>query len=156
MYNPGIYLPQIPHLRKFDFRVEVANTHHQDQAYTSFFYKQDYTNKGFLIGNAVGRRGSGFDISTTYWHSPRKRVQVGWREHYVSRDLIPSGGSQNSLRVQADWLVQKEMEVSVLAQHELWVFPFLAAKPQSDNVLSLQFTVYPKKLWSRTALRIPD
>ena len=156
MYNPGIYLPQIPHLRKFDFRVEVANTHHQEQAYTSFFYKQDYTNKGFLIGNAVGRRGSGFDISTTYWHSPRKRVQVGWREHYVSRDLIPSGGSQNSLRVQADWLVQKEMEVSVLAQHELWVFPFLAAKPQSDNVLSLQFTVYPKKLWSRTALRIPD
>jgi hypothetical protein len=44
------------------------------------------------------------------------------------------------------------MELSVLAQHELWVLPFLAAKPQSNNVISLQFTMYPSKLWSRTAL----
>ena len=156
MYNPGIYLSQIPRLRKFDFRFELANTHHEEEAYTSFFYKEDYTNKGFLIGDTVGRRGSAFDISTTYWLSPRKRVQVGWREHAVSKEFIPSGGSQNSLRVQADWLVQKEMEFSVLAQHELWVFPFLAARPQSDNVVSLQFTVYPKKLWSRAALGASD
>lgn len=100
----------------------------------------------------LGWLGSAFDISTTYWRSPRKRVQIGWREQFVSRDLIPSGGSQNSLRVQADWLVQKDMELSVLAQHELWVLPFLAAKPQSNNVISLQFTMYPSKLWSRTAL----
>lgn len=156
MYNPGIYLSQIPHLRKFDFRLEVANTRHQEEAYTSFFYKQDYTNKGFLAGDVVGRRGSAFDISSTYWFSPRKQVQVGWREHKVSADLIPNGGSQNSVRVQADWLVQKQMEFSVLAQHELWVFPFLAPRPQSNNVFSLQFTAYPKKLWSRTALNTSD
>jgi hypothetical protein len=156
MYNPGIYLSHVPHLRNFDFRVEVANTHHQEEAYTSFFYKLDYTNKGFLFGNTVGRRGSAFDVSTTYWRSPRKRVEVGWREQYVSRDLIPSGGSQNSFRIQADWLVRKDMEFSALAQHELWVFPFLAAKPQSNNVFSFQLTLYPKKLWSRTALRTGD
>ncbi|HMD87424.1 MAG TPA: capsule assembly Wzi family protein [Terriglobia bacterium] len=149
MFNPGIYLSQVPHLRKLDFRFELANTHHHEEAYTSFFYKQAYTNKGFLIGNAVGRRGSAFDVSSTYWFSPRKRVQVGWREQKVSQDLIPSGGSQNSLRVQAAWFVQKELEFSFLAQHELWVFPFLATRPQSDNVVSLQFAVYPKKLWSR-------
>ena len=114
MYNPGIYLSQIPRLRKFDFRFELANTRHHEEAYTSFFYKDAYTNKGFLIGNTVGRRGSAFDVSSTYWLSPRKRVQVGWHEQSVSKDLIPSGGSQNSLRVQADWLVQKEMEFSSL------------------------------------------
>jgi len=156
MFNPGIYLSQIPHFRKLDFRFELANTHHHEEAYTSFFYKQAYTNQGFLIGNAVGRRGSAFDVISTYWFSPRKRVQVGWREHKVSQSLIPSGGSQDSLRVQADWFVQKEMELSFLAQHELWVFPFLATRPQSDNVISLQFTVYPKKLWSRAALRTSD
>ena len=156
MYNPGIYLSQIPHLRKFDFRLEVANTRHQEEAYTSFFYKQAYTNKGFLIGNTVGRRGSAFDVSSTYWLSPRKRVQVGWHEHDVSKHLIPSGGSQNAARVQAGWLIQKDIEFSVLAQHELWVFPFLATRPQSDNVVSLQFTVYPEKLWSRTALGTSD
>jgi hypothetical protein len=156
MYNPGIYLSHVPHFRNFDFRAEVANTHHPEEAYTSFFYKLDYTNKGFLFGNAVGRRGSAFDISTTYWRSPRKRVQLGWREQFVSRDLIPSGGSQNSLRLQADWLFRKEMEFSFLAQHELWVFPFLAAKPQSDNVISFQMTVYPGKLWLRNALKTAD
>jgi hypothetical protein len=156
MLNPGIYLSQIPRLPKFDFRVEVANTHHQEEAYTSFFYKEAYTNKGFLIGDAVGRRGSAFDVSSAYWLSPRKRVLVGWREHYVSKDLIPSGGSQISLRVQADWLVHKDMEFSLLAQHERWAFPFLAPRAQYNNVISLQFMVYPRKLWSRAALRASD
>lgn len=156
MYNPGIYLSQIPRLPKFDFRFEVANTRNQEVAYSSFFYKEGYTNKGFLMGNAVGPRGSAFDASSTYWVSPRKRVQVGWREQSVSREYIPSGGSQNSLRVKADWLVQKEMEFSVLVQHERWVFPFLAPGAQSDNVMSLQFTIYPKQLWSRAALKASD
>jgi hypothetical protein len=156
MYNPGIYLSQIPRLRKFDFRFEVANTHHNEEAYTSFFYKEDYTNKGFLIGNTVGRRGSAFDVSGTYWLSPRKHLQVGWREHDGSKNLIRSGGSQNALRIQALWLVQKQTELSVLAQHELWVFPFLAARPRTDNVISLQLAVYPRKLWARAALRTSD
>jgi hypothetical protein len=156
MFNPGIYLSQIPRLRKFDFRLELANTYHHEEAYTSFFYKNAYTNKGFLFGDTVGRRGSAFDVSSTYWLSPRKRVQVGWREQRVSKDLVPSGGSQDSVRVQADWLVQKEMELSVLVQHEFWTFPFLAAGTQRDNVISLQFAVHPKKLWSRAALATSD
>jgi hypothetical protein len=156
MYNPGIYLSQIPGLRKFDFRFEVANTHHHEEAYTSFFYKDAYMNEGFLIGDTVGRRGSAYQITNTYWISPRKRVQFGWRSQRVSRDLIPSGGTQNSLHVQADWMLQREMEFSVLAQHEIWNFPFLATGNQSDNVLSLQLTIFPKKLWSRSALKTAD
>jgi len=152
MFSPGIYVSQLPRLHKFDFRFEFATTHHHEEAYTSFFYKNAYTNNGFLMGNIVGRRGSAFDVSSTYWFSPRRRVQVGWREHRVARDLIPSGGSQDSVRIQADWFVQKQMEISVLAQHEFWNFPFLAPGTQNDNVISFQFTVYPKKLWARSAL----
>lgn len=156
MYNPGIYVSQIPRLRKFDFRFELANTRTQEEPYYNWHYNDSYTNKGFIIGNTVGRRGSAFDVSSTYWLSPRKRVQVAWREQRVSKEFIPSGGSQNSLRVKGDWLVQKEMEFSVLAQHERWVFPFLATGAQSNNVVSLQFTVYPKKPWLRAALRTSD
>ena len=156
MYNPGIYLSQVPRFRKFDFRFELANTRHHEEAYSSFFYLDSYTNKGFIMGNTVGRHGSAFEVSSTYWHSPRKRLQVGWYEHSVSKVFIPSGGSQNSLRVEADWLVQKQMEFSFLAQHELWVIPFLASRPQSDNVISLQLTAYPQKLRSRAALRSSD
>jgi hypothetical protein len=155
MYNPGLYLAQVPRFRRFDFRLELATTGQQgEQPYWDYIHYHDaYTNKGFLIGDTVGRRGKAVDVSSTYWHSPRKRVQVGWREHRVAKELIPNGGAQDSVRVQADWLVQKEMEFSALIQHERWSFPFLATGKQDDNVVSFQFTVYPKKLWARTALR---
>ena len=158
MYNPGLYLSQIPRLPKFDFRFELATTGPQgEQAYwDAIHYHDAYTNKGSLIGDTVGRWGKAFDVSSTYWHSPRKQVQVGWREQRVSRELIPNGGAQDSVRVRAEWFVQKDMAFSLLAQHERWAFPFLATGKQSDNVVSLQFTVYPKKLWSRSALRNSD
>jgi hypothetical protein len=155
-YNPGIYLSQIPRLQKFDLRFEVANTRTQATPYTSSFYKEGYTNEGFLIGNTVGRHGSAFDASSTYWLSARKRIQVGWRKETVSKSLILSGGSQDSVRVKADWFVQKQVELSAFFQHERWASPFLATGAQDNNVFSLEFTVYPQKLWSRTALRTSD
>jgi len=155
-YNPGIYLPQIPRLQKFDFRFEVANTRTQAAPYSSFFYKEGYTNKGFLIGDTVGRHGSAFDTSSNYWLSARKRIEVGWRKETVSKLLVPSGGSQDSVRVKADWFVQKQVELSAFFQHERWAFPFLATGAQNNNVISLQFAVHPQKLWSRTALRTSD
>jgi len=158
MYNPGLYLSQIPRLPKLDLRFEYATTGPQgEQAYWDLIHYHDaYTNKGFLIGDTVGRWGKAYDFSSTYWHSPRKQVQVGWREQRVRKELIPNGGAQDSLRLKAEWFVQKDVAFSILAQHERWSFPFLATGKQSDNVISLQFTVYPKKLWSRTALRNSD
>lgn len=154
MYNPGLYLSQLPHLQKFDFRVEIANTGSQNEhAYSSFLYKPAFSNKGFLMGNAVGQWGKEFDASATYWHTPRQRLEIGWNEHRVAKELIPNGGAQDSVRVKADWLVHKDMEISALAQHERWSFQFLANGKQSDNVFSLQVTFYPKKLQSRAALK---
>jgi hypothetical protein len=155
-YNPGLYLSHLPGLSKFDLRFEVADSRTHGYPYSSFFYHEGYTNKGFLIGDTVGRHGSAFDASSTCWFSPRRRIQVGWRKETVSKSLIPSGGSQDSVRVKADWFVQKETELSILVQHESWQFPFLAGGSQNNNVLSLQLTVYPKKLSLRTALRTTD
>jgi len=153
-HNPGIYLSQIPRLRKFDFRFELANTTwSREKPYYNWYYKDSYTNDGLIIGDTVGRRGSAFDVTSTYWVSPRKQVQVGWREQRVSHELIPSGGAQDSLQVKATWLVQKQTELSFFVQHERWSFPFLATGKQADNVVSFQLTVYPTKVPSRTALR---
>ena len=155
-YNPGLYFSQLPFLSMLDLRFEVANTRTIGGPYSSFFYHEGYTNKGFLMGNTVGRHGSAFDLSTTYWFSPRERIQVGWRKETVSKSLLPAGGSQESLRAKAGWFVQEHLEFSALVQHERWVFPFLAPSPQTDNVLSLQLTAYPPQHWLRTALRTED
>ena len=155
-YNPGIYFSQIPLLSKLDLRFEVANTRTKGGPYSSFFYHEGYTNKGFLIGNTVGQHGSAFDLSSTFWFSARQRIQVGWRKETVSKSFLPDGGSQDSIRLKATWLVQQHFEFSALAQHERWVFPFLTPLPQNDNVFSLQVTAYPSRHWSRTALRNPN
>lgn len=153
MEHIGIYLPQIPRVPRLDFRVEAANTRNHEEAYASFFYRNAYTNKGFLIGDAVGRHGSMVDASSTYWFSPRKRVEVGWDNHTVGKEFLTYRGSQNSVRVQADWFIQRDLEVSVFTQRELWSFPFLAPTKHADNVFSIQFMLYPRKLSARTALR---
>ena len=155
-YNPGLYLSHIPYLSKFDLRFELANTRTNGSPYSSFFYHEGYTNKGFLIGNTVGRQGAAFDVSSTYWFSPQKRVQVGWRRGTVSNSLVPSGGTQDSVCVKADWFVQKKVEISAFFQHERWSFPFLATGAQNNNVAALEFILYPKKHWSRTALKTSD
>jgi len=155
-YNPGIYAAQLPGARMFDFRFEVANSRTESSPYTSFFYKEGYVNKGFLIGNTIGRHGSAFDASTTCWLSPQRRIQVGWRKEAVSKSSIPSGGTQDSVRVKADWLAWRRMEFSLLAQHERWTFPFLAARSQDNNLVSLGFTIYPQRHWTRTALQNAD
>ena len=155
-YNPGLYLSHIPYLSKFDLRFELANTRTNGSPYSSFFYHEGYTNKGFLIGNTVGRHGAAFDVSSTYWFSPQKRVQVEWRGQTVSKSLVPSGGTQDSVCVKADWFVQKKVEISAFFQHERWLFPFLATGAQNNNVAALEIILYPKKHRSRTALRTSD
>jgi hypothetical protein len=155
-YNPGLYLSQMPHLSHLDLRFEVANTRTKASPYSSFFYKEGYTNKGFLIGDSVGRRGAAYDLSSTYWFSARQRVQVGWRNETFGKSLIPSGGSQESIRVKADWFIHNEVELSVFVQHERWDIPFLASGAQNNNVFALQLTAYPRKAFARTALRSGD
>ncbi len=68
--DPGIYLPQIPGMRKLDLRVEGVNTNLpglKDQAYfySNAHYPQGYTNYGQIFGSWIGRQGSG-GVATEY------------------------------------------------------------------------------------------
>lgn len=149
MFNPGIYIAQIPKLNKLDLRFELANTRHHEEAYSSFFYRDAYQNNGFLIGNIAGRNGSEFDATSTYWFSATRRVQAGWTEHKVSSTIIPSGGSQASVHVQVNWMFRHQLELSAFAQHEWWAFPFLANGTQNDNVISIGLSYYPQRISTR-------
>jgi hypothetical protein len=52
-------------------------------------------------------------------------------------------GAKDSVRVKAEWFVQKQMALSILAQHERWSFPFQATGKKSDKAISSQFAVEP-------------
>ena len=56
------------------------------------------------MGNWVGREGQGVQAWTTYWFTPRNKLQFGFRHLKVSREfIVPTGGTQADASVRADF-----------------------------------------------------
>jgi Capsule assembly protein Wzi len=154
MLSPGVYLPQLPGMTKLDFRAEAPSS---DPAATAsyggnFFYYNGayhdaYTNDGHLLGSWVGRQGRGLALASTYWLSPRKTFEAGYRHASVDPLFIPSGGNIQDFFLRANFLLRPEVEVATLIQYEHWNFPVLAPLAGPDSVASLQFTYHPR--WRR-------
>ena len=72
-YRTGLYVSQIPKLNKLDFRVEAVSTdpgvepaHAGQFAYWEVIQQQGYTNKGFIMGDWIGREAKGGQAWLTY------------------------------------------------------------------------------------------
>ncbi len=151
LMNPGIYLPQIPRVRKLDFRAEAAWSDPPVVAdrggkyfYWNGAYHDSYTNDGHLLGSWVGREGHGLQLWSTYWLSPRNTVQVGYRKAHVDRNFIPEGGNIQDFSVRSTFRLRQEMEINALFQYERWDFPVLSPREGPDTVASVEFTCHPK------------
>jgi membrane-associated phospholipid phosphatase len=98
-WNPGIYFARLPWLPHMDLRVEAASTQGLPTDYGGqfFFMNNQYldsnTNKGFLLGNAVGRDGRAIEATSGYWFSSRTRVEAGYRQNKIGIGYLPGGGT---------------------------------------------------------------
>lgn len=152
-WNPGLYLAWIPRVPRLDFRVEAVNTDTPSSParngqfdYWEAFYHDLYTNKNNLIGDWIGREGTGFQAWSTYWLGPRDTIQLGYRHAKVSGSFIPSGETLNDGSVTVNWWLRNNVQVSAFVQYEKWLAPVLAARPQRNWTSSLEITVWPKSL----------
>ena len=79
----------------------------QDEGGTRFFinnqYRDSNTNKGLLLGNAVGRDGRAMEGRLGYWVSARTRVEAGYRQAKISSLFLPNGGTISDAFVNARW-----------------------------------------------------
>jgi hypothetical protein len=147
-WDPGIYLPSLPKLKKLDLRLEAAYTNlpklpYQGYFYSNAHYPQGYTNYGQIIGSWVGRQGIGGQASSTYWISARNKATVSYRE--VTEDASILGGSnQNDVSANYTWLLRPDVELSVMGQYEHWNAPLLGG-PKSDFTSSFQIKFFPKQ-----------
>jgi Capsule assembly protein Wzi/PAP2 superfamily len=163
-FAPGIYLTHFPRLSKLDLRVEAAYTDppkvwSQPRVplsadgqfiYWDMYYKDLYTNNGFLIGSPVGREGHSYQAWTTYHVSALDSIQFAYRHSSVAPDFIPGGGNINDASVSANWWFRGGVNATALLQYELWNYPLLAAKPQTNWTSSLGVTFYPESWrWSK-------
>jgi len=147
----GIYIPRLPKLPKMDLRAEGVYTDPPigGNVGSGFFYYNPtwisgFENAGHLMGHWVGREGQGVQAWTTYWLSPRNKLQFEFRHLKVSREFIPNGGTLADGSVRADFWVRSSFSVSALVQYEAWNFPVIASTRQSNITSSLQLTFWPK------------
>ncbi len=154
LMNPGIYLPQIPRVPKLDFRAEMAwsdppglSNRGGQYFYYNGAYHDAYTNDGHLLGSWVGREGHGLQLWSTYWLSPRNRLQAGYRKAHVDRNFIPQGGNIQDFFVRATLQPKPEIEITAFLQYERWNFPVLSPLAGPDTVASVELTCHPR--WSK-------
>jgi membrane-associated phospholipid phosphatase len=147
--NPGVYLPQLPKLRRLELRFEGVTTdlnvplHYRPGFfYWDARYLSGYTNDGNLLGDWVGRRGRGEQAWATYSFSPRNTIQFGFRHNDVDKGFV-GGGSLQDVSVRTDFTVRHNFGVSALMQFEDWSFPVLAPAAKSNVMGSLQLTWWP-------------
>jgi membrane-associated phospholipid phosphatase len=148
----GIYVPRLPRIPKLDFRVEGGYTDPPysggDVAYGAFYWDPawitGFQNDGHLMGSWMGRQGQGAQAWTTYWFSPRNKLQFGFRHQKVSQQFIPNGGTLADANVRAEFWPRSTFSLSASVQYEMWNYPVIATPRQSNVTSAIQLSVWPK------------
>jgi len=152
-WNPGIYLPQLPKLPNLDLRVEgiytnIPNYPGVGPYYFNEHYADGYRTYGEILGSWIGRQGDGILAWSTYWFSPQKKIQLGYRRQY-NDPIFLGGGGLTDVSATVDWLVKPEIQVAPMVQYEHYNFPVLNPAPQTNVALGLQVTFWPTHKPSR-------
>jgi membrane-associated phospholipid phosphatase len=150
----GIYVPQLPKIPKLDLRLEGGYTDPPfsgtDVAFGAFYWDAawitGFQNARHLMGSWMGRQGQGAQAWTTYWFTPRNKLQFGFRHQKVSTQFIPNGGNLTDANVRAEFWPRSSFSLSAFVQYEVWNFPVIASTRQSNVTSSVQLSFWPKGL----------
>jgi hypothetical protein len=149
-YRTGINVSQFPGLRKLEFRVEAASTDPGIRTSNggSFMYvevvqKQGYTNKGFLMGDWIGREAKGGQAWLTYHLSPQEWVQVEYLNKKLPKDF-DAGTTQNQFKISVVKRFYRDYELNAYVQYEGWKAPIYLPGLNKDTTVAGQITWFPK------------
>ena len=152
-YRPGIYLARFPRLPHLDLRLEAATTDTISSSLQSgqFLYwesiqRQGPTNKGFLVGDWIGREGKGGQGWLTWHLSPQEDLQFQYRRAKVAPGFIPGGTTQNDYSFAVRKRLRSELEIRGFMQWEQWKAPVYMTGQQRSFTAEAQFTWYPRNL----------
>jgi hypothetical protein len=145
--RPGIYLARVPGMEHLDLRLEGTSTDTVSSSVQSgqFLYyeniqRQGPTNKGFLVGDWIGREGKGGQGWLTYHLSPQEDVQFTYRNAKNSIKFIPGGTTQNDYELRVCKRLRKDIEIRGSVRYEGWKAPIYKPGAQSDTTAAAQIT----------------
>jgi membrane-associated phospholipid phosphatase len=150
VWQGGLYFARIPSIPKLDLRLEGGTTSPVDFPscngcfYHNFQYVNGFTNDGQLMGSWIGRAAQGESISSTYWLRATRKIGIQMRHRKIDRDFLPSGGTQNDVQLNSDFLLRSGLRLSGFLQYERWNIPLLAASQQSNLTAAFEIGYWPK------------
>jgi membrane-associated phospholipid phosphatase len=150
-FQGGLYLARIPGIPKLDLRVEGGSTAPVDFPtcqgcfYVNARYPDgSYANHGNLVGSSLGRAGQGERAWSTYWFSPRDKIQFQYRHLKVNGDYLQQGGTLNDGGVGVEFQLRPQITFSGSLQYEDWNYPVVSIEKKSNWATSVGFTFWPK------------
>ncbi len=150
--RPGFYIARLPHLPRVDFRAEgvTTNVHDPESNQGRLLMwenaqPQGYTNKGYILGDWIGRESTGGQAWLTWHLRPDQQIQLQYRRAKAADDFIPGGTTQNDLSADVVLRPFKNFEVKANLQGEFWKAPLLATGLQKNVVSTLQLTWFLHK-----------
>jgi membrane-associated phospholipid phosphatase len=150
IWNPGIYFARLPFLPHMDLRVEAVSSEGlaEDFGPYHFFTNSQYldgnTNKGFLLGNAVGRDARAIEGRTGYWFSARTRVEAGYRQNKIGTLFLPGGGTVTDGFVNASYAINRHWQAQLFTQYERFLIPSYMSGSQHNTSGWFQLTWNPE------------
>ncbi|AEU36896.1 hypothetical protein AciX8_2586 [Granulicella mallensis MP5ACTX8] len=150
-WRPGIYFSHLPYAPKLDLRIEGVYTDYPtlrsqggEGNYDEQIEVQGYTNKGFIMGDWIGREAKGGQAWLTYHLSGNEFISLQYLNKKNAKDFIPSGTTQNTFRLDITKRIRPDIELSAYIQNERWKAPIYKSGLQSDTTGSFQVAWYPK------------
>lgn len=149
VWHPGIYLPRLPLLPHMDLRLEAVSSEEMshDEGGTKFFINNQYrdgnTNKGFLLGNPVGRDARAIEVRSGYWLSANSRIEGGYRQTKGGTNYLPGGSTISDGFFNGSYAVNSEWSIDGFAQYERFLIPAYMPGAQHNSSGRLQITWTP-------------
>lgn len=151
-YRPGLYISHFPgRLQPLDLRVEAAVTDYATSKsqggygqYWEVIQNQGYTNKGFIMGDWIGREAKGGNAWLTWHLSGNEWIQLEYLNKKTPKDFIPGGTTQNQFKASFVKRFGPDIELNSWVQYEGWKAPIYKTGKQSNTAVSFQLTWYPQ------------
>jgi hypothetical protein len=150
VWNPGIYFARLPFLPHMDLRVEAVSSQGlaTDFGGQHYFMNNQYidsnTQKGFLLGNAIGRDGRAIEGRTGYWFSARTRIEGGYRQNKISQVFLPGGGTITDGFLNGFYAINRHWSAQLFTQYERFLIPSYMPGSQHNTSGWLQITWNPE------------
>ncbi|HXC95194.1 MAG TPA: capsule assembly Wzi family protein [Edaphobacter sp.] len=158
VWNPGIYFARLPFLPHMDLRVEAVSSQGLavdfggQHYFTNNQYLDGNTNKGFMVGNAIGRDSRAIEGRTSYWFSARTRVEAGYRQNKGGTLFLPGGGTITDGFVNASYAINRHWQAQLFTQYERFLIPSYMPGSHHNTSGWLQITWNPELTRNRLGL----